>query len=267
MQRQAAAVFGAFFLVLALGSYGMIAVASPPSITVEDPDHRVSNGGEFTAGGVTYTAEVSDGRATLSWTVPDTAYDATWEEGDVVAFQGTNYTVSMPDRAEPDEVELTEVRPVPEGVETTELDGTEYAVLEDDDGTRELVPLDEYLTEVHGPAEVRTLALGESYSYQGNQSTLEAVTNESATLTWTAPGTMEERLAEGDEIELGGERYVAHFPDGSTLVLDSDVEAYAAEQAVLDTYDERINGLWGVSILSALSALLLVSLSYLPSRY
>ncbi|NIS28670.1 MAG: hypothetical protein GWN07_01110, partial [Actinobacteria bacterium] len=77
----------------------------------------------------------------------------------------------------------------------------------------------------------------------------------------------EERLSEGDQIELGGTTYVAHYPDESTLVLDSDVEAYQQEVAVVDKYQERINGLWGVSILSGLSALLLLSLSYLPSRY
>ncbi len=60
---------------------------------------------------------------------------------------------------------------------------------------------------------------------------------------------------------------MAHYPDESTLVLDSDVEAYQQEVAVVDKYQERINGLWGVSILSGLSALLLLSLSYLPSRY
>lgn len=267
MQRQAAAVYGALFLVLALGSYGMIAAATPPTITIQDPDHRASNGSEFTADGVTYSVEASGSRATLTWTDPEAAYEVTWEEGDVVTFQGTNYTVNVPDRSEPEIVELTEVRPVPEGVETTELNGTEYAVLEGDDGERELVPLESYLNELHGPADVRSLQLGETYRYGGNQTTVDAVDNESVTLVWTAPGTKEERVSEGNEVELGGTTYVAHFPDPTTLVLDTDVQAYEAEAEVLDNYDERINGLWGVSILSGLSALLLLALSYLPSRY
>jgi hypothetical protein len=152
-------------------------------------------------------------------------------------------------------------------VETTELNETEYAVLEQEDGTRELVPLEQYLTDLHGPAETRSLELGESYRYRGNQTTVESVTNDSATLAWTAPGTKEERLSEGDRIDLGGQTYVAHFRSPSTLVLASDLEAYEAELEVIDTYDERMNGLWGVTILSALAAVVLLGLSYLPSRY
>lgn len=267
MQRRAAAIYGAFFLVVALAAYGTIAAASAPAVSVENPDYSVSDGSEISVAGQSYSVEASGGSATLTWTVPDMQYETTWEEGDDVAFQGTNYSVTIPDAASPQEVELTEVRPLPEDVETTELNGTEYAVLEQSDGTQELVPLDQYLTDLHGPAETRTLELGDSYTYQGNQTTVEAVTNDSATFTWTAPGTNDERLSEGDRIDLGGQTYVAHFPSPSTLVLDSDLQAYEAELEVIDTYDERINGLWGVTILSMLAALLLLGLSYLPSRY
>jgi len=267
MQRRAAAIYGAFFLVVALAAYGMIAAASAPAVSVENPDYRVSEGGEFTVAGQSYDVEASGGSATLNWTDPETEYEATWEEGDDVAFQGTNYTVTIPDAAPPEEVQLTEVRPLPEDVETTELNETEYAVLEQEDGTRELVRLEQYLTDLHGPAETRSLELGESYRYRGNQTTVESVTNDSATLAWTAPGTKEERLSEGDRIDLGGQTYVAHFPSPSTLVLDSDLEAYEAELEVIDTYDERMNGLWAVTILSALAAVVLLGLSYLPSRY
>ena len=267
MQRRATAVYGAIFLVLALGSYGMIAAASAPAISVEDPDYRVADGSEFTAGDTTYSVSASSGSGSISWTVPDTEYEVTWEEGDRVAFQGTNYTVNIPDGSDPRIVDLTEVRPVPEDVETTELNGTEYAVVEGEDGDRELVPLEAYLNETYGPAEVRSLEQGDSYDYRGNSSTLEAVENGSATLAWTAPGQQSERLSEGDEVELGGTTYVAHYPEPSTLVLDSDLEAYREEVEVIDTYEERINGLWGVSILSGLSAILIIGLSYLPSRY
>jgi hypothetical protein len=261
-----AAVYAAFFLVVALGAYGMIAAASAPAI-VENPDHRLSNGSEITVNGVTFGVEVSAASGTFVWTDPDTEYETSWEEDDNISFQDTNYTVSIPDAAEPQLIELTEVRPVPDDIETTELNGTEYAVLESDNGTQELVPLDRYLTERYGPAETRTLERGETYDYRGNQSTVETVSNDSATLVWTAPGSKEERVSEGDRIELDGQTYVAHFPSPATLLLDSDLEAYDRGLEVIDTYEERINGLWGVSILSGLAALLLLGLSYLPSRY
>jgi hypothetical protein len=267
MQRRAAAVLGAFFLVLALGSYGMIAAASPPSISVANPDYRLANDSQFSAAGVSYHVTVSDGSATLGWTVPEAEYSADWADGDTVAFQGTNYTVSIPDAADPQVVELTEARPLPDGVETTEVNGTEYAVIEGEDDSRELVPVGQYLNETYGPAEERQLQEGETYDYRGNQSTLQAVENESATLTWTAPRAMSESLSEGDTFELGDEPHVAHFPNPELLFLDSDVEAYEAELATVDTYEERINGLWGVSILSGLTVITLLALSYLPSRY
>lgn len=267
MQRRAAAIYGAFFLVLSLGSYGMIAAATPPPITVDDPDYRLANDSEFSAGDLSYHVTVSEGSATVSWTDPDVAYDAEWAAGDQVEFQGTNYSVSIPEAEQPGAVELTEVRPLPEGVETTTVNETEYAVLEGENDTRELVPLDRYLNETHGPAEVRTLQQGQTFDYRGNETTLDSVTNDSATLVWTAPGERSERLSEGDTIDLNGEPHVAHFPNPNRLVLDSDVDAYEAEVAVVDNYDERINGLWGVSILSGLGVVLLLGLSYLPSRY
>lgn len=267
MQRRAAAIYGAIFLVLALGSYGMIAAASPPSISVANPDYRLADGSQFSAGGTDYVVSVSDGSATLSWTVPDTAYDVEWEAGGEVEFQGTNYTVSIPDADDPSAVELTEIRPLPEDVETTELNGTEYVVIEGEDDTRELVPLGRYLNETQGPAAVRTLREGETYDYRGNRTTLQAVETDTATLSWTAPGEMSEQLSAGDTIELDGQPYVAHFPNPQLLLLDSDVEAYEEQVAAIDTYDERINGLWGVSILSGLAVFTLIALSYLPSRY
>ncbi|NIS28669.1 MAG: hypothetical protein GWN07_01105, partial [Actinobacteria bacterium] len=103
------------------------------------------------------TVEASGGSGSIVWTVPEADYDATWEDGDQVEFQGTNYTVSVPDGEDPQTVELTEFRPVPDDVETTEINGTEYAVVEGEDGDRELVPLEEFLTETYGPAETRTL--------------------------------------------------------------------------------------------------------------
>lgn len=267
MQRRAAAILGALFLVLALGSYGMIAAASPPSITVANPDYRLANDSQFSAAGVSYHVTVSDGSATLGWTDSDAEYTTDWAEDDTVAFQGTNYTVSIPDSDDSQVVELTEVRPLPDGVETTEVNGTEYAVLEGENDSRELVPVGQYLNETYGPAEERSLQEGETYDFRGNRSTLQAVENESATFTWTAPREMSESLSEGDTFEIGDEPHVAHFPNPDVLLLDSDLEAYEAEIATVDTYEERINGLWGVSILSGLTVLTLLGLSYLPSRY
>lgn len=265
MQRRAAALYGAFFLVLAVGSYGMIATASAPTISVDDPDHRLSDGGQLAVQDRTYDVTLDDSEATLSWTDPAADYSETWADGDQVTVDGTNFTVAV--SSDPPTVELTEVRPLPDDVETTEVNGTEYVVLEGENDTRELVPVDTYLDETYGEAETRTIELSEAVDYQGNRTTLRSVANESATLTWRAPRTNTVEAEEGEVVDLNGVEYVAHFPDNDTLVLDGDVEAYERQVEIQNTYDERINGLWGVSILSSLAVVLLLAFAYLPSRY
>lgn len=267
MQRRAAALYGAFFLVLAVGSYGMIAAASAPSITFADPDHRLSDGGQFTVDDRTYTVTIDDGEATLDWTDPEGVYTETWEGGDEVLVGETNYTVSIPDGADPPVVELTERRPLPEGVETTEINDTEYVVLEGDGDTRELVPLDTYLDEQYGPAETRTLEVSDGIDYRGNQTTVSEVTNESATLEWRAPQTQTLGAAEGDVLDLNGVEFVAHFPDAETLLLDRDVSGYERQVGVQESFNQRVNGLWGISILSSVALVVLFAFAYLPSRY
>lgn len=269
MQRRAAALYGAFFLLIAVGSYGMIAAASPPTLSVENPDHRLADGGQVSVDGRTYDVSIDaeSTEASLSWTDPDAEYSQTWEAGAEVSFQGTDYTVSIPDETDPSSLQLTEVRPLPEDVQTTTVNDTEFVVIEQDDGTRELIPVDEYLDQTQGEAETRTLLEGRTYDYRGNQTTLQAVDNASATLAWTAPRTNTQAVGEGDVVALNGVEFVAHFPDAQTLVLDRDVEAYERQLEVQDKFDERVNGLWGVTILSGMAVVLLLGLSYLPSRY
>jgi hypothetical protein len=267
MQRRAAALYGAFFLVLAVGSYGMIAAASAPTLSVEDPDHRLSDGGQLTVDDRTYDVAVDGGEATLSWTDTNAVYTETWADGDDVTLGGTNYSVAIPGDADPPVAELTEARPLPEDVETTEVNGTEYVVLDGDDDTRELVAVDAYLDETYGEAETRTLEASESVDYRGNLTTVTTITNESVVLEWRAPRTNTVDVAEGDVVDLNGVEFAAHFPDGGTLVLDRDVEAYERQLDVQATHHERTNGLWGVSILSSLAVVLLFAFAYLPSRY
>ena len=269
MQRRAAAIWGAFFLVVALGSYATIGAASAPSVSVGDADVTVADGGSFTLDGRTYAASLNaqSERATLSWTVPEAAYSASWAEDDTVTFQGTNYSVAIPDADDPQVVELTEVRTLPGDVQTTEVDGTEYVVLDGEGDSRELVPVEAYLNETQGPAEVRTLREGRTYDVRGNRTTLAAVENDSATLEWTAPATESVSGSPGDVVTLGGEEYVVHLTAAGSLQLDRDVGAYERQLEAVDTYHERILGLWYVVVLAGLSAGSLLALAYLPSRY
>lgn len=288
MQRRAAAIYAAFFLVIAAGAYGTIGLAQEPTVTVDDPDYTLSANDTLEAGDRTYTVgqiqagtnEGNDLRSTeLSWVNESARYTTSLEHNstvpaDMVEWSGqTNeaepYRLQVENATDPTAFTLTQEFNVSgrlaadEAVEdetVTRADGREYVVYRENGTTQ---PLADYLPE----PERRTFEEGEQLQYNGTTTDVADVSNESVTLAWTAPRTNTVSLAEGDTQTFGGTEYVAHFPDNSTLELTSDLEAYDREVQAVDTYQERINGFWGISIVSGLAAVLLLASAYLPSRY
>ena len=51
-----------------------------------------------------------------------------------------------------------------------------------------------------------------------------------------------------------------------SVVLSTDTDAYQAQVERQDYYKERMNGLWGISILSGLAGVFVIGLAYLPTR-
>ena len=137
----------------------------------------------------------------------------------------------------------------------------------DDGGERTLVEVDAYLDAQYGPAAVRTLAETESFTYDNRTARVASVANTSATIAWNAPRTVTVDVANEGNVTLGDRTYLAHFPDNSTLQLTTDFESYRAQTEEIDTFHTHESGLWGVSILSFLTAVFLIGLAYMPSRY
>lgn len=266
MQRRVAALYAAFFLVVALGSYGMLVTASEPAVSVQNPDYTAANGSQLTVDGRTYDVSAEGGSATLSWLNESATYTETWENESSVTLGETNFTVRTEAQADPPRVQLTEEQSLGENVTTTEVNGTEY-VVQGEGEQRTLISVEEYRRQQFGPPETRTIAAGDTFDYRGNQTTLTAVSNGSATVEWTAPRTEEIDASEGDALTLNGNEFVAHFPDAQTLALSRDVQAYRDQVAVRERFHERTTGLMGVSLLSGLTVILLLSFAYLPSRY
>ena len=72
MQRRAAAVLIGLFLLAAVGAYALVATATAPQVTIDDPAVELTNGETATIGGQAYTlAAVEDAGATLASTVAD----------------------------------------------------------------------------------------------------------------------------------------------------------------------------------------------------
>jgi hypothetical protein len=206
----------------------------------------------------------------LTWTNDSARYTQSWDHNTTVTYQGEDYRVVVEDADDPTSFRLVEAinrtailqEDGAVNDETVTLNGTEYVVREEGD-SRTLIPASEYFPE---PASTE-YAEGDSLQFQGNTTTVADVTSESATLAWTAPRTNTVEVGNEANVTLSGQRYFAYFPDNSTLVLESDYGVYQRQTAEIDAYHEHVNGLWGVSIVSFATAIMLLGMAYMPSRY
>jgi hypothetical protein len=270
MQRRAAAVSAVVFLLLAAGSYAYIGVAEEPDISVEG-EHTLEPGGSFTGSdGTTYHATgFGDGSATVYTVVEASTYTQSWTNNSTVSYDGVEFRVHIPNTSSPQEVTLRETLDVSgilqndsavENETITREDGEEYVVYRANGST---VPLSEYLPE---PRE-ETFVLDQQFTYEGNQTTVSTIEVSAATLTWTAPRNVTNSLSEGTNVTLD-QKYVAHFPaDSNSVVLSTNFEAYQHDVERQSYFTERVNGLWAVAILGALTAIFLLAMAYMPSRY
>jgi len=287
MQRRAAAIYVAFFIVLGAASYSVIATATAPTVQFDNPDHRLSQGGEFSVDDRTYTvttisAEMSGGggghgggpeltrSGQVSWTNDSARYTQTWEHEANVTYDGEEYQVLVEEAEDPTAFRLEErinrsaILQNDEAVrnELVTVNGTEYVVRESGDN-RSLTPASEYFPE---PSSTQYNE-GDTVQYQGNATTVASVSGDGATLAWTGTRTNTVDVGNEANVTLNGQEYFAYFPDNSTLVLESDYGVYERQTDEIDTYHGHVNGLWGVSIVSFATVVLLLGMAYMPSRY
>jgi hypothetical protein len=265
MQRRAAAVSAAVFLLVAAGAYAYIGAAEAPTVDV-DATETLSVNETIGVDGRTYTlGSVSGSAATFTWTNDSARYTATLANDSTVEYEGDTYRVLVEgdDRFTFEEaLNVTQILrddPEVENELLTGDDGRQY-VRDRDDGST--TPLEEYLPE---PDRV-SFAAGETVAYANNSTTVAAVTPEAVTLAWTAPRTNTIQASDGGNVTFGDTTYLA-FVETGQVELSQNFAEYRADQDRVDYYNERINGLWAVSILSSLVAAFLLGMAYLPSRY
>lgn len=291
MQRRAAALYAALMIILAAGAYGMIGAAQEPAISIQNPDYSLSQGDSFTVNGQTYdVAEVGEAGGELVWVNESARFTETIDAGAIelesseptglearllaanddlplVTIAGGDYRVLVDlGDEEPDQFFLVEAFSLPDGTETQEVNNQTYVVDQEGDSP-ELVPLGDWLADRFGQPATSSYAEGDTIEYQNETTRIDSVTNDSVTLRWIGAQENTISVSEGSVITLNSQEFVPHFPDAQTLELSSDIEAYEQQLAVQDTYEERINGLWGVSLLGAFGAIVLISMAFLPSRY
>lgn len=284
MQRRAVAVYVALFLLVGVVAGALVATAESPELTFEDPDFELSQNETFEVDGQEYTVteitetevEADDADAVeiersaqIEWEEVTDQSD-TWANDTVVELDDREWRVLITGEEptaftlieELDRQSILEDDPAAAN-QTEEIDGEEYVVVTDEDGEREIVPVDEYFP----ASEERSYAEGDDLAYDGQTVTVDSVTESDVVLAWQGPETMTLDVGQESEITLGDTEFVANFPDGWTLTLSSDLEAYESQLAQVDRLEQQADGLWRVLIVSVLSAVLVMAAAFIPSRY
>jgi hypothetical protein len=266
MQRRAAAVSVAVFVLLAAGSFTLMGAAQQPDLALENPEYSITVEDEETIEGTTYHFTAVDAEsATAEWTNQSAQYTEEWSSGDTVVYEGDDYTVAVPNQSDPSYFELREVQTVDKP--TVEQNGTTYVVVKED-GDKTLVPRDEYL-----PTQtVYRFQEGDQIDRPNNDNatSVASVSDSAVTIQWFAPKTFEVSFSEGENTTVGGTNYLAHIETSggqNALELTTDYEDYHSDVDQRNYFHERMNGLWGVIIISGIAISLLVMLAFLPSRY
>ena len=277
MQRRAVAVYVALFVLIGVASYTLMVTAEQPQVAVENPNFQLSSGDGFTVDGQSYTAatveEVTEEgghgststhrEATLEWTVANVQNTDDWAVGDTITVDGQEWNVvstsasSVTVEEVIDRGAILEADPAADNT-TYSGDNGEFVLVDD-----ERVPVSEYFD----PATV-TFTEGETMPYDGQQATLDSVTNESVTVSWTADESNSQTLKTGDTITLADNTtYTAYFTGPNTVELTDSAEAYQAAVSEQETFSQRVSGLRWVTFTAGFIAMLLIAFAFLPSRY
>ncbi|XVH32716.1 hypothetical protein ACNS7O_05885 [Haloferacaceae archaeon DSL9] len=122
--------------------------------------------------------------------------------------------------------------------------------------------------QTEAPAGPQQFSDGDTIEYNGEQATVSNVTVEGVIVTWQADSEESASFSDGETITLaGGDEYIVAFADEDTIYLTDDQEAYQAQVDEISQFDQRIEGLWYVVVLTGAISFFLVALAFLPPRY
>lgn len=287
MQRRVAAIYFAFFLVMGASAFSVMAVAEEPAVDI--PGNTYAQNDTFRVSGERYTVTklgVAEGgggghgggggasyAGTLTQTNESSRYTAALANNSTIVYQGDDYRVVIANESDVDSFTLREEQNVTAILradpavynETSRIDGQRYVTFRENNTNR---LLSAYLPT---PASER-FSVGDPLQYQSNSTTVVDVTPAEATVEWFAPRTTTRELTQGGNVTLSGETYLVHFtgdkhhPEEIRILLSQDFQGYNDALATQDYYHERINGLWGVIILSGVAAFLILAMAYMPVR-
>jgi len=187
---------------------------------------------------------------------------------------GDDYRVTIPNESDPDTATLTqELNVTRRLVEDPALDNQTFV---DDNGvafvrnkeTNETIPLAEFLPE----AESDQITEGDTLTFEDNEVTVGNITRSAVPLNRTVSATNEVDLEATTSLTLGPEdrEFIVQFPANDTVRIVENTTSvwndYQSQQAEIDSYNERTNGLWGLVFITLLGALVLGGAAFLPVK-
>ena len=228
MQRRVATIYFVFFLVMGASAYSVIALADAPQMELSGEE--LAQGDSLEVAGETYTVstiEAQEGTVVgeMVWTNESAQFSDTLSSNTTLgpgqlAFDGQDarYTATL------------------ENGDTVQFNGS--------DATVELNASGGNFAVVQEGNVSATVAVGDSFAYRGNSTTVYAVTADGATLAWGEPYTLfvtdtndsvravqtfnvSQRLAADPSVENqtvtrdDGEEYVVYRANGTTERLSS----------------------------------------------
>jgi hypothetical protein len=269
MQRRAAGVYVAVFLIIAAGAYSLIGAAQEPTIEVNNPQKTLeSQGQQVSVDGRQYNVtSLGGGSAEVAWTNQSARFSQTLNNNTTVQYQNETRRLLIPNTSDPNRATLREVQNLSNDTQTVTQNNETFVVVNGSQGNKTLVPVDEYKRQQLGQPNTTTLREGNNFQFGNNSTTVGNITNQSVVLNWTAPKTNTVSVSDGSTVTLGpnDKRFVAHAENGKML-LSTNVKAYNEQKSEIAHFNERIAGLWGVAIIGFLAAALLAMLAYLPNK-
>lgn len=286
MQRRAAAVYFALFVLIGAGTLGFIQVGtSQPEVRLQageltSGDALTVDGVEYTVSDIGFAETEGEGEGdtivgTLTWTNESYVATATLDNGSTIPFEGEEYRVVIENRTDVSSFELVEEFNVTALLLADDDVENELATRNDTDhvvyrADQRIEPLSEWLPD---PDRQGPFAVGETMPYAADEGNVTAevrsVEPAAATLAWDSTNDREAELTEGGNVTLGDTQYFAHFADEDSVQLVPTGQywgAYQEELAYEDAWFERHAGLWAVVIASFLAAVILLSTAYLPVK-
>ena len=287
MQRRAAAIYFVFFLVVGAGAYAYIGVAEQThqpqfelnGTTMGSESAGAIGGTQYDLSEITHT-EGSHGSggalvSELSWTNESYRYTGAISNNSTTTVENDSYRVIVPNesgvsqftlQAEQNVTAILSDDPAVEDSVATQ-NGTRYAVYRDNDTLR---PLSEYLPE----PETVQFAEGDTIPYESDDGTVDAtvynVTTSEVQVEWIAPQDNTVELSEGQNVTLAdGQQYFTHYGHGEDSVQLVPAQQYGQYVATNDqqhSFQQRLNGLWMIVIVSGTAAVMILSSAYLPIR-